>query len=185
MNVIQTALPEVLLFEPRVFGDERGYFFESFRLDVFERVAGNRTFVQDNESFSRYGVLRGLHYQKPPHAQGKLVRVIRGAVLDVAVDVRRGSPTFGRHVAEELSSENHRMMWVPPGFAHGFAVLSETAVFSYKCDAYYAPEHEGGIAWNDPSIGIDWRVPLEEVSLSSKDMKQPLLSEFDGLGIPF
>ena len=185
MNVIQTALPEVLLFEPRVFGDERGYFFESFRLDVFERVAGNRTFVQDNESFSRYGVLRGLHYQKPPHAQGKLVRVIRGAVLDVAVDVRRGSPTFGRHVAEELSSENHRMMWVPPGFAHGFAVLSETAVFSYKCDAYYAPEHEGGIAWNDPSIDIDWRVPLEEVSLSSKDMKQPLLSEFDGLGIPF
>jgi dTDP-4-dehydrorhamnose 3,5-epimerase len=185
MNVIQTALPEVLLFEPRVFGDERGYFFESFRLDVFERVAGNRTFVQDNESFSRYGVLRGLHYQKPPHAQGKLVRVIRGAVLDVAVDVRRGSPTFGRHVAEELSSENHRMMWVPPGFAHGFAVLSETAVFSYKCDAYYAPEHEGGIAWNDPSIGIDWRVPLGELSLSSKDLKQPLLSEFDGLGIPF
>jgi len=185
MNVLPTALPGVLLFEPRVFGDERGYFFESFRLDVFERHAGRRVFVQDNESFSRHGVLRGLHYQKPPYSQGKLVRAVRGTVLDVAVDIRRGSPTFGRHVAVELSSENHRMMWIPPGFAHGFAVLSDTALFSYKCDAYYAPEHEGGILWNDPEIGIDWRVAPEDVSVSAKDSRQSLLRDFEGLDLPF
>lgn len=185
MNVIQTALPGVLLFEPRVFGDERGYFFESFRLDVFERHAGPRVFVQDNESFSRHGVIRGLHYQKLPHAQGKLVRVIRGTVLDVAVDIRKGSPTFGRHVAEELSGDNRRMMWIPPGFAHGFAVLSDTALFSYKCDAYYAPEFDAGILWNDPEIGIDWRIAPEDASLSAKDIRQPKLREIEGLELPF
>jgi dTDP-4-dehydrorhamnose 3,5-epimerase len=185
MNLIQTALPDVLLFEPRVFGDERGYFFESFRLDVFERHAGPVRFVQDNESYSRRGVLRGLHYQKTPHTQGKLVRAIRGTVLDVAVDIRRGSPTFGRHVAEELSGENHRMMWIPPGFAHGFVVLSETAIFSYKCDEYYAPTFDAGVAWNDPEIGIDWRIDPSEVSLSDKDTRQPLLRDIEGLDIPF
>jgi dTDP-4-dehydrorhamnose 3,5-epimerase len=181
MNVIKTALPEVLLFEPVVFGDERGYFFESFRLDVFEKHVGQRAFVQDNESFSRYGVLRGLHYQNPPHAQGKLVRVIQGSVLDVAVDIRRGSPDFGRHVAELLSDQNRRMLWIPPGFAHGFAVLSSTAVFSYKCDAYYAPAFESGIQWDDPAIGIDWRLPLADVTLSEKDKRHPLLSEIEGV----
>lgn len=181
MNVITTALQGVLLFEPKVFGDERGYFFESFRQDVFDLHAGRTEFVQDNESFSSYGVLRGLHYQKPPYAQGKLVRVIRGSVLDVAVDIRRDSPTFGHHVAELLSEDNHRMMWIPPGFAHGFAVLSDTAIFSYKCDGYYAPAHEAGILWNDPAIGIDWRLPYDDVRVSEKDARQPLLVGFDGL----
>lgn len=185
MNVIQTALPDVLLFEPRVFGDERGYFFESFRLDVFELHAGPRRFVQDNESLSRHGVLRGLHYQKSPHTQGKLVRAIRGTVLDVAVDIRRGSPTWGKHVAEVLSGENHRMMWIPPGFAHGFAVLSDTALFSYKCDAYYAPESDAGVAWNDPEIGVDWRIAPGDVSLSAKDAGQPRLCDIEGLDLPF
>jgi dTDP-4-dehydrorhamnose 3,5-epimerase len=185
MKLLPTAIPEVLLFEPRVFGDERGYFFESFRLEIFERLAGSRVFVQDNESFSRYGVLRGLHYQKHPHMQGKLVHVISGAVLDVAVDIRKGSPTFGHHVAEVLSSENHRMMWVPPGFAHGFSVLSDSAVFTYKCDSYYAPEHEAGFAWNDPDIGIDWRISPEEVILSPKDILLPRLSEVGGIDMPF
>jgi dTDP-4-dehydrorhamnose 3,5-epimerase len=181
MHVITTPLPEVLLFEPVVFGDERGYFFESFRQDVFEQHAGRRAFVQDNESFSRYGVLRGLHYQKAPYAQGKLVRVIQGSVLDVAVDLRKGSPNFGKHAAELLSDENHRMLWIPPGFAHGFAVLSSTAIFSYKCDAYYAPNHEAGVRWDDPSIGIDWRLPLADISLSDKDTRQPLLHDIEGV----
>lgn len=183
MNVIQTALSDVLLFEPRVFGDDRGYFFESFRQDFFERHAGKRVFVQDNESFSCRGVLRGLHYQKPPHTQGKLVRVVRGRVLDVAVDVRTGSPTFGRHVAEELSDENRRMMWIPPGFAHGFLVLSETALFSYKCDAYYAPGAEVGVAWNDPDLGIDWGMLPDEVTLSPKDLLLPRLFEAGGIDL--
>ncbi len=183
MNVIQTALSDVLLFEPRVFGDDRGYFFESFRQDLFERHAGKRVFVQDNESFSCRGVLRGLHYQKPPHTQGKLVRVVRGRVLDVAVDVRTGSPTFGRHVAEELSDENRRMMWIPPGFAHGFLVLSETALFSYKCDAYYAPGAEVGVAWNDPDLGIDWGMLPDEVTLSPKDLLLPRLFEAGGIDL--
>ncbi|NTU58132.1 MAG: dTDP-4-dehydrorhamnose 3,5-epimerase [Chlorobiaceae bacterium] len=183
MHVIKTALPEVLLFEPDLFGDERGYFFESFRKDIFERHAGAREFVQDNESFSRYGVLRGLHYQKPPHAQGKLVRVIQGIVLDVAVDIRKGSPTFGRHVAELLSDQNHRMLWIPPGFAHGFAVLSSKAVFNYKCDAYYAPSSDAGVRWNDPAIGIDWQLPLADVSLSEKDERQPMLHEIEGVDL--
>lgn len=181
MNVIETSLPEVLLFEPSVFGDERGWFFESFRLDVFEKHVGRRQFVQDNESLSRYGVIRGLHYQKPPYAQGKLVRVLQGNVLDVAVDIRKGSPTFGCHVAQLLDDKDHRMMWIPPGFAHGFAVLSETAVFSYKCDAYYAPLHEAGVRWNDPAIGIDWRLPDSNANLSEKDLRQPVLHEIEPL----
>lgn len=183
MKVIPTALPDVLLFEPVVFRDRRGYFFESFRQDVFERHAGSRTFVQDNESCSSYGVLRGLHFQRPPHTQGKLVRVVRGAVLDVAVDVRKGSPTFGRHAVEILSDENHRMLWVPPGFAHGFVVLSETAVFNYKCDAYYNPSSEAGFSWADPSIGIDWRIPGSDIRLSEKDACLPLLSTIEPLEI--
>ena len=184
MNLLPTAIPGILLFEPRVFGDERGYFFESFRLDLFERLAGSRVFVQDNESMSRRGVLRGLHYQKAPHTQGKLVRVVSGTVLDVAVDIRRGSPTFGRHVAEELSSENHRMMWIPPGFAHGFSVLSDRAVFSYKCDAYYAPDYEEGIAWDDPDLGIDWRLASGEAIVSPKDRLLPRLREVESLTLP-
>ena len=183
MQVIKTAIPDVLLFEPKVFGDERGYFFESFRKDVFDQHAGARTFVQDNESFSSYGVLRGLHYQKPPFTQGKLVRVIRGSVLDVAVDIRKGSPTFGRHVIELLNDQNRRMLWIPPGFAHGFAVLSETAVFNYKCDAYYAPDYDAGIRWNDPAIGIDWQLPLADISLSEKDARQPMLRDIKGVDL--
>jgi len=179
MQIIPTSIPDVLLFEPKVFGDERGWFFESFRQDIFERHAGSYRFVQDNESFSRYGVLRGLHYQKPPHTQGKLVRVIRGEVLDVAVDIRTGSPDFGKHTAQLLSESNHRMMWIPPGFAHGFAVLSETALFSYKCTDYYAPTHDAGVRWNDPAIGIDWRLPEADVSLSDKDQRQPMLHEIE------
>lgn len=181
MQIIQTSIPDVLLFEPKVFGDERGWFFESFRQDVFERHAGCHRFVQDNESFSRYGVVRGLHYQKPPHTQGKLVRVIHGSVLDVAVDIRKGSPTFGHHTAQLLDDRNRRMMWIPPGFAHGFAVLSETARFSYKCTDYYAPTHDAGVRWNDPALGIDWRLAEADVSLSDKDQRQPMLHETDGI----
>ena len=181
MKVIQTALPDVLLFEPKVFGDDRGWFSESFRQDIFDQHAGRVHFVQDNESFSRYGVLRGLHYQKPPHTQGKLVRVIQGAVLDVAVDIRKGSPTYGQHTAHLLSDKNHLMMWIPRGFAHGFVVLSETALFSYKCDAYYAPSHDAGVRWNDPKIGIEWGIAVEHLSLSEKDRHQPWLDEIDGI----
>jgi dTDP-4-dehydrorhamnose 3,5-epimerase len=181
MRILETSLPEVLLFEPKVFGDERGWFFESFRQDVFDQHAGTRRFVQDNESFSRYGVVRGLHYQKPPYTQGKLVRVLQGRVLDVAVDIRKGSSTFGCHTAQLLSDQNHLTMWIPPGFAHGFAVLSETVRFSYKCDAYYAPSHDAGVRWNDPAIGIDWGVPHAEVNLSEKDRHQPLLHDIEGI----
>jgi dTDP-4-dehydrorhamnose 3,5-epimerase len=181
MQVIQTSIPDVLLFEPKVFGDDRGWFSESFRQDIFEQHAGRSQFVQDNESFSRHGVVRGLHYQKPPYTQGKLVRVIQGAVLDVAVDIRKGSPSYGHHTANVLSDKNHLLMWIPRGFAHGFAVLSETALFSYKCDAYYAPSYDAGIRWNDPDIGIDWRLPESETSLSDKDLRQPMLQECDGL----
>jgi dTDP-4-dehydrorhamnose 3,5-epimerase len=181
MQIIQTSIPDVLLFEPKVLGDERGWFFESFRQDLFEQHAGCHRFVQDNESFSRYGVVRGLHYQRPPHTQGKLVRVIQGEVLDVAVDIRKGSPTFGRYTSNVLSDRNHLMMWIPPGFAHGFAVLSETALFSYKCTDYYAPSHDAGVRWNDPAIGIDWRLPESDVSLSDKDQRQPMLHEIEGM----
>lgn len=169
MKIIRTAIPEVVIIEPRLFCDGRGYFFESFSERAFCEQVRPVHFVQDNESKSSYGVVRGLHYQKSPHAQSKLVRVIRGRVLDVAVDIRRGSPTFGRHVAVELSGDNHRQLFIPRGFAHGFSVLSEEVVFQYKCDNYYAPECEGALAWDDPALGIDWQLPADRVILSEKD----------------
>lgn len=177
MNIIRTDIPDVVVLEPRVFGDKRGYFMESYSERVFHAQGISVRFVQDNESASCYGVVRGLHYQRMPHAQSKLVRVIAGRVLDVAVDIRHGSPTFGRHIAVELSGENHRQLFIPRGFAHGFAVLSERAVFQYKCDAYYAPESEGGIAWNDPALGIDWRLPAGRALLSDKDRSRCTLAE--------
>lgn len=177
MNVIKTDIEGVVIIEPDVFGDERGYFFESWSQAKFDAAVRPVCFVQDNESKSRYGVLRGLHYQKGRHAQSKLVRVVRGAVLDVAVDIRRGSPTFGRYVAVELTAENKRQLFVPRGFAHGFSVLSEEAVFQYKCDNLYAPQSEGAIAWNDPAIGIDWRIAPEDVILSAKDSVHPMLCD--------
>ena len=177
MEIIKTDIPEVVIVEPRVFGDNRGYFFESFSERDFTEKVREVRFVQDNESKSCYGVLRGLHFQKPPHAQSKLVRVVKGRVLDVAVDIRHGSPTFGKHVAVELSEENHRQLFIPRGFAHGFVVLSEDVVFQYKCDDFYAPECEGAIAWDDPDLGIDWGIPYEDVILSEKDKKHPLLKD--------
>ncbi len=172
------SIPEVVLCEPKVHGDHRGYFIETFRQDLFEEAVGYKVgFVQDNESSSRRGVLRGLHYQLAPHAQSKLVRVIKGAVLDVAVDIRKGSPTFGQHVAVELSEENKHQLFVPRGFAHGFVVLSEQAIFAYKVDNYYSPECDRGLAWNDSSISIDWRLPAEDIALSDKDTRQPTLAE--------
>lgn len=181
MNVIQTEIEGVVIIEPRLFEDARGYFFESFSERDFNANVRTVRFVQDNESKSAYGVVRGLHFQKPPFTQSKLVRVIRGAVLDVAVDIRKGSPTFGQYVAVELTGENHRQFFVPKGFAHGFSVLSEEAVFQYKCDNFYAPQSEGAIAWNDPSIGIDWRIPSDKIILSEKDKNHPLLSEAEWL----
>ena len=177
MKVIKTEIPEVVIIEPRVFGDNRGYFFESFSERDFAAEVREVRFVQDNESKSCYGVLRGLHFQKPPHAQSKLVRVVKGRVLDVAVDIRRGSPTFGRHVAVELSEDNRRQFFIPRGFAHGFVVLSEEAVFQYKCDNYYAPQSEGAIAWDDPELGIDWGIPAGDVILSEKDKVHPKLKD--------
>ena len=182
MNVIKTEIEGVVIIEPKVFGDSRGYFFESYSQRDFNAAVGEVGFVQDNESKSCYGVLRGLHFQRSPFAQSKLVRVVRGTVLDVAVDLRRSSPTFGRHVAVELSEENHRQLFIPRGFAHGFSVLSEEAVFQYKCDNFYAPGSEGAIAWNDPALGIEWRVPAEKMILSEKDMRHPMLADAD---IPF
>ena len=180
-NYIKTNIPEVVIIEPRIFSDERGYFFESFSQREFEENVCKTTFVQDNQSKSSYGVLRGLHFQRSPHAQSKLVRCIEGKVLDVAVDIRKGSPTFGQYVAVELSAENQRQLFVPRGFAHGFSVLSEIAVFQYKCDNYYAPQHEGAIAWNDPAIGIDWQIPTDIVSLSATDNKNPNLADAEWL----
>ena len=177
MNVIKTEIEGVLILEPRIFEDPRGYFFESFNLRDFEGQVGHVDFVQDNESKSSYGVVRGLHFQKGEHCQAKLVRVVRGSVLDVAVDIRPGSPTFGTHVAVELTGENHRQLFLPRGMAHGFSVLSEEAVFQYKCDNFYCKESEGAIAWDDPDLGIDWRVPAEDVILSEKDRHHPRLSE--------
>lgn len=177
MNVIPTAIEGVLILEPRVFGDDRGYFFESFSTASFREQVCSTDFVQDNESFSRYGVVRGLHYQLPPYAQSKLVRVVRGSVLDVAVDIRRGSKTFGQYVAVELSERNHRQLFIPRGFAHGFSVLSPEVIFQYKCDNYYAPDSEGAIAWDDPELAIDWRIPADHVILSEKDKHHPRLSE--------
>lgn len=181
MDVIETGIPGVVIIEPRIFRDSRGYFFESFSEKDFNSQVRTVRFVQDNESMSSYGVLRGLHFQKPPYAQSKLVRVIRGAVLDVAVDIRKGSPTFGRHVAVELTEDNHRQLFIPRGFAHGFSVLSETVVFQYKCDSFYAPQSEGAIAWNDPALGIDWKIPADKVILSEKDMHHPSLSDAEWL----
>ncbi len=182
MEVIKTEIEGVVIIEPKVFGDERGYFFESFNAAEFTRKVGvNTVFVQDNESKSKYGVLRGLHFQKGRFAQSKLVRVVEGRVIDVAVDIRRGSPTFGKHVAVELSKENKRQLFIPRGFAHGFAVLSEEAVFQYKCDNLYAPDQEGAIAWNDPKIGIDWQIRPEDVILSEKDGRHPMLDEAEEL----
>ena len=182
MNIIHTEIPGVVIIEPRIFGDNRGYFFESFSERDFAGQVADVKFVQDNESKSCYGVLRGLHFQKPPHAQAKLVRVVKGKVLDVAVDLRKGSPTYGKHVAVELSEDNHRQFFIPRGFAHGFVVLSEEAVFQYKCDDYYAPETEGAVAWNDLDLNIDWKIPADKVILSSKDMAHPGLKDAD---IPF
>ena len=180
MQVIKTALEGVLIIEPRIFKDARGYFFESYNKKAFDEAIGRKVdFVQDNESMSSRGVMRGLHFQRPPYTQAKLVRCVRGRVLDVAVDIRKGSPTYGQHVAVELSEENHRQFFVPRGFAHGFAVLSDVAVFQYKCDNYYAPEADGGISIADESLGIDWQLDPSEALLSDKDMKHPLLKDFD------
>ncbi|MDR0893469.1 MAG: dTDP-4-dehydrorhamnose 3,5-epimerase [Mediterranea sp.] len=181
MNIIRTAIPDVVLIEPRLFTDERGYFFESFSQREFDEKVRPVCFVQDNESKSTYGVLRGLHFQKPPHSQSKLVRVIKGTVLDVAVDIRRGSPTFGQHVAVELTAENHRQLFIPRGFAHGFAVLSEDAIFQYKCNNFYAPQSEGALAWDDPDLGIDWHLPLNHIILSEKDKHHPRLKDAEWL----
>ena len=175
MEIIKTNIEGVVIIEPRIFKDDRGYFFESFSQREFEEKVCKTTFVQDNESKSSYGVLRGLHFQKPPFAQSKLVRVIKGAVLDVAVDIRKGSLTFGQYVSVELTGENHRQFFIPRGFAHGFSVLSEEVIFQYKCDNFYSPQSEGAIAWNDPDLNIDWRIPAEKVVLSEKDSKQPRL----------
>lgn len=179
MQVIITAIPDVLIFEPKVFGDDRGYFFESFRQDLFEQHVGHVAFVQDNESKSGYGVLRGLHFQKPPYTQSKLVRALYGSVLDVAVDLRLGSPWYGRHVSCLLDTERKRMLWVPKGFAHGFLVLSQEAVFAYKCDNYYTPSHDAGIRWNDPSLAVDWQLPPQVIRVSDKDAEQPAFSSVD------
>lgn len=177
MKLIKTHIEGVTVIEPKVFSDSRGCFFESFSERDFAEAVGPVRFVQDNESRSVYGVIRGLHFQKPPHAQAKLVRVVKGKVLDVAVDLRKDSPTFGQHVAMELSDANRRQMFIPRGFAHGFSVLSEEAVFQYKCDSYYAPESEGSLVWNDPDLNIDWNVPAGSEILSDKDRMSPRLKD--------
>lgn len=180
MEVIKTEIEGVFIIEPKVFGDDRGYFFESYSAREFKEKTGlDITFVQDNESKSRYGVLRGLHFQLPPYTQSKLVRCVKGAVLDVAVDIRKGSPTYGKYAMCELTEENHRQFFVPKGMAHGFCVLSEEAVFQYKCDEFYHPEAEGAIVWNDPEIGIEWPVKAEDVLLSEKDKHHPQLKFFE------
>lgn len=178
MEVIKTAIDGVVIIEPKVFKDARGYFFESFSQREFEEKVRKVNFVQDNESMSSYGVMRGLHFQRPPFTQSKLVRCVKGAVLDVAVDIRKGSPTYGQHVAVELTEDNHRQFFVPRGFAHGFAVLSELAVFQYKCDNYYAPQADGGISIVDKSLGIDWKIEADKSVLSEKDQKHLLLKDF-------
>ena len=179
MEIIKTDIEGLVIIEPKIFEDARGYFFESFSQREFESKIGPVNFVQDNESKSSFGVMRGLHFQRPPHTQSKLVRCVRGKVLDVAVDLRKGSPSYGRHVAVELSEDNHRQFFIPKGFAHGFVVLSPTAVFQYKCDSFYAPEADGGISIMDESLGIDWQVPMDEAILSPKDMQHPLLEDFE------
>lgn len=181
MKIVKTNIKEVIIIEPRIFNDARGYFFESFSERDFNSQVRQVKFVQDNESKSSYGVLRGLHFQKPPFCQSKLVRVIKGAVLDVAVDIRKGSPTFGKHVAVELTEDNHRQLFIPRGFAHGFSVLSDEVIFQYKCDNFYAPQSEGAIAWNDPDLNIDWKIPTDRIILSEKDKNHPLLKDADWL----
>lgn len=182
MPVVRTDVEGVYILEPKIFGDERGYFFESFSERRFREETGlDVRFVQDNESKSRYGVLRGLHFQRPPYAQSKLVRVISGRVLDVAVDIRTGSPTFGRHVSVELTGENHRQFFLPKGMAHGFVVLSDEAVFQYKCDEYYHPESEGAVAWDDPELGIAWPIPAGDVILSEKDRHHPFMKDLESI----
>lgn len=179
MEIIKTEIEGLLIIEPRIFQDARGYFFESFSQREFEEKVGAVHFVQDNESMSTYGVMRGLHFQRPPYTQSKLVRCVSGKVLDVAVDIRKGSPTYGQHVAVELTGENHRQFFIPKGFAHGFAVLSERAVFQYKCDESYHPEADAGISILDESLQIDWRIPAEAAILSDKDTRHALLKDFD------
>ena len=177
MEVVKTLIEGVVIIEPRLFKDDRGYFFESFNQREFEEKVCKTTFVQDNESNSSYGVIRGLHFFFFSFAQSKLVRVIRGSVLDVAVDIRKGSPTFGQHVAVELTEDNHRQFFIPRGFAHGFSVLSKEVVFQYKCDNFYAPQCEGAIVWDDPDLGIDWKIPMDKILLSEKDKVHPRLKE--------
>ena len=184
MEVIKTKLDGVLILEPKIFKDDRGYFFESFSQRDFDACVAPRLghtihFIQDNESKSSYGVMRGLHYQRMPYTQSKLVRVVQGCVLDVAVDIRKGSPTYGKHVAVELSGENHRQFFIPRGFAHGFSVLSDEVVFQYKCDNFYAPSEEGALAWDDPKLGIDWGIPEEAVLLSEKDRHHQSLDQLE------
>lgn len=179
MNITDTHIEGPKILEPRVFTDTRGYFFESYSKRLFDEKVAKVDFVQDNESKSSYGVIRGLHFQMPPHAQAKLVRCVKGRVLDVAVDIRKGSATFGQHVAVELSEDNHRQFFIPKGFAHGFAVLSDTAIFQYKCDDYYHPETEGGISLFDSSLDIDWLIDSDKAILSEKDRHHPLLKDFD------
>ena len=181
MNIIKTEIDGVVIIEPRLFKDDRGYFFESYSEKDFNAQMREIRFVQDNESKSSYGVLRGLHFQKPPYAQSKLVRVIKGAVLDVAVDIRKGSPTFGKHVAVELTEDNHRQFFIPRGFAHGFSVLTPEVIFQYKCDNFYAPQSEGALAWDDPDLGIDWRIPSDKIILSEKDKHHPRLKDAEWL----
>lgn len=177
MKIIETAIPDVLIIEPQVFGDHRGYFIESYSKIKFPTKYQHVDFIQDNESKSSYGVLRGLHYQLAPYCQSKLVRVIQGSVIDVAVDIRKGSPTFGNHVAVELTGENKKQLFVPRGFAHGFIVTSESAIFSYKCDNYYSADHDRGILFNDPDLAIDWKIEPSDLILSKKDLQQPQLSQ--------
>lgn len=177
ISVIKTDLEGVVIIEPKVFGDERGYFIETWSQKDFDEYVRPIKFVQDNESKSYFGVLRGLHFQKGKYAQSKLVRVVKGTVLDVAVDIRKGSPTYGQYVAVELTAENHRQFFIPRGFAHGFVVLSEEAVFQYKCDNLYAPQEEGALAWDDPEIAIDWKIPADKIVLSSKDKVHPHLKD--------
>ena len=181
ITVVQTALNGLVVLKPRIFEDARGYFFESFSKRDFEELVGPVDFVQDNESLSSYGVVRGLHFQKPPFTQAKLVRCTRGRVLDVAVDIRRGSPTFGEHFAVELSEENHLQFFIPKGFAHGFSVLSENAVFQYKCDEFYHPEADAGVLLTDPALGIDWKIAPEQIILSDKDKSRRPLRESDSI----
>lgn len=177
MKVIKTSIEGVVIIEPRLFKDDRGYFFESFSQREFEEKVGKVNFVQDNESKSSYGVLRGLHFQRSPYAQSKLVRVIKGAVLDVAVDIRKGSSTFGKYVSVELTEDNHRQFFIPRGFAHGFSVLTNEVIFQYKCDNFYVPQSEGALAWDDPDLGIDWKVPANEIVLSEKDRRHERLRD--------